>query len=98
VGFSVSAVIGAVVTFISFIAEKFHLEFLFLIDDDEGERLTNAAVVTGVVQAIHSIQGKGFVGGVWFLMFAEKFFRTDGARVSLFADDERIIFQVLVHI
>lgn len=69
-----------------------------MIDDDDGERLTSAAVVTGVVQAIHSIQGKGSVGGVGFLMFAEKFFRTDGARVGLFTDNERIIFQVLVHI
>jgi len=42
VGFGVNAIkgtpmgfIGAVVTFIGFIAEKFHLEFLFFFNDDD---------------------------------------------------------------
>jgi type IV secretory pathway TrbD component len=97
VGFSVNAV-----TFIGFIAEKFHLEFSFISYDDEGNGLTTAAMVTGVERASLFILGVErilvYLGDrAWSMGFgvvARVIMRTRAGQVT---DNDGIIFQVLVH-
>ena len=93
VGFGVDAVkgtpmgfIGAVVTFIGFIAEKIHLEFLFIFDDDIRARDTGSVFVAGEVRAV------GIFGEVGFSVFARGFLTIISARGSLVTDDDGGIF------
>ena len=83
-GFGVNAVQGF--AFIGFIAEKFHLEFLFIFNDDEGNRGTSSAVEAGEVRAV------GIFGEVGFSVFARGFLTIISARGGSATDDDGSIF------
>jgi hypothetical protein len=78
--------IGAVVTFIGFIAEKIHLEFLFIFDDNEGNRGTSSAVVAGEVAAVR------IFGDMGLSVFAGGFLTITMARGGSVTDDDGGIF------
>jgi hypothetical protein len=98
VGFGVNAVkgtlmgfIGAVVTFIGFIAEKIHLEFLFIFNDDIRARGTGSVFVAGEVRAVW------IFGEVGFSVFAGGFLTITRARGGLVTDDDGGIFVSSYH-